>query len=850
MVSITRRALTTGCALILPLLTLARPAPVRADNSWTLAGPNNCTGVPGGCSGRTTSLARNPADENVIYAGHASGGLWKTANFGGSWTCLLDGGVGAMAFRPSSGGGSTNRLLAGLGTGNRRGDGIWTSDNDGVSWDHRLTLAETAATLFNAMAVDPGGAIVYTATSAGLYRSADAGNNWSLDPAFTGAAVIDVVTHPALPLMAFATALFPANPANSGLYRTINAGSTWKRVTDTDSGWLTATDWGTSYLAWAPNDPTYLYVIAGHSILHPTRPGKVAMVGRSHTTLASNVGGTNQWDVVWTDAGCGSGVICGEKVVSDLSALAVSPGDPLNLYFGSTFLYRSRDGGACWEVGPTSCSGSGVCYDRYHPDISFILPVADGLHDGFLLGTDGGVYYHDAWYSSIGCPATEPGSLVRTALNSNYYSLEMLNASVDPDPAWGNVVAGGTWDQGLWANDPILGAWRFMATGDVTSVALTNTCMNCGGLSGSSHVLYRANYGTPAIETRCDWLGNSSSNSTLLSGGSGQALIVTDVTSSTAVVYAFRGAELFKYVAGSCTPAPPSPFASLPAGTVVTAASFVPGVGSATPRIYAGTSNGSVFRIFVGASAIVMNITPTTSPTWTTVSPMPIISDVAVRPGATGNDDTIYVTLGARQYVNAYNVPQGNLWKRAANLWSPVNVPSLPHVPLLTVAVHPSDNNVMWVGGLHGTWWTQNAGTTWFSSRFNMPDVGVTELAYHPGSGLLYAATWGRSIWSSSPATWSTGISNAPARPRAESAPALSFELSTSTINYQVPSAGWVEIRLFDFSGRLIRTLVSDERDAGLHSFRLAVEGVAGGIYWARMSLDGRPSGATRVVIR
>ena len=41
-------------------------------------------------SGQMNALAIDPRDANILYAGAAEGGVWKTSNGGASWTPLTD----------------------------------------------------------------------------------------------------------------------------------------------------------------------------------------------------------------------------------------------------------------------------------------------------------------------------------------------------------------------------------------------------------------------------------------------------------------------------------------------------------------------------------------------------------------------------------------------------------------------------------------------------------------------------------------------------------------------------------------------------------------------------------------
>ena len=54
-------------------------------NDWTTIGPNNW-------AGRVRSIVFDPTDKNIVYAGGASGGVFKSTNGGmdGSWTAIMD----------------------------------------------------------------------------------------------------------------------------------------------------------------------------------------------------------------------------------------------------------------------------------------------------------------------------------------------------------------------------------------------------------------------------------------------------------------------------------------------------------------------------------------------------------------------------------------------------------------------------------------------------------------------------------------------------------------------------------------------------------------------------------------
>src|ERR1700754_65685 len=68
--------------------------------AWTALGPTNSPG------GRILSLAINPSNTQIIFAGSASGGIWKSTNGATSWTYVPTGfpvlGVPSIIINPSN----------------------------------------------------------------------------------------------------------------------------------------------------------------------------------------------------------------------------------------------------------------------------------------------------------------------------------------------------------------------------------------------------------------------------------------------------------------------------------------------------------------------------------------------------------------------------------------------------------------------------------------------------------------------------------------------------------------------------------------------------------------------------
>ncbi|MBL7875225.1 MAG: hypothetical protein JNL53_06150, partial [Cyclobacteriaceae bacterium] len=145
---------------------------------WKERGPAN---VPG----RTRGLLVDPDDpaKNTWFAASAGGGVWKTANGGNTWSLLtpdltnLATTVLAMA--------NSNHNVMYLGTGESfgglvgiRGNGIFKSIDRGQTWNHLSSTLNFSD--INRIIIDPTDAnIVVAATAIGIYRTINGGSAWT-----------------------------------------------------------------------------------------------------------------------------------------------------------------------------------------------------------------------------------------------------------------------------------------------------------------------------------------------------------------------------------------------------------------------------------------------------------------------------------------------------------------------------------------------------------------------------------------------------------------------------------------------------------------------------------------------
>ena len=208
---------------------------------------------PGGMSGRVTSIDVLQSDTNILYAGTASGGLWKSTSAGIKWKPIFDNeataSIGSVAIQQSN----PSVIWVGTGEGNPRnslngGFGIYKSLDAGKTWKlmglektrhiHRVIIDPTNPNIVYAAAIgSPWG----EHPERGVYKTIDGGKTWKqilFNNNKTGAA--DLVMDPSNPNKLIAAMwehkrdpwFFKSGGKGSGMYITHDGGDNWKKVTD------------------------------------------------------------------------------------------------------------------------------------------------------------------------------------------------------------------------------------------------------------------------------------------------------------------------------------------------------------------------------------------------------------------------------------------------------------------------------------------------------------------------------------------------------------------------------------------------------------------------------------------
>ncbi len=294
---------TSGCALAL-LIGIAGPSFAGA-NRWTSSGPADAV----------ISLAIDPTNPQIVYAGSVQTGLLQTVNGGRSWRISsgVSGYVSAIAVDP----GTPEIVYAAT------QDGLLKSTDAGISWDRSLPglRLPSSATVFS-LTIDPADpSVVYAGSDVGLFRSADAGLNWTSNQYFEALYVSSLLFDPLKPSKLYASDL--ESDFDYSLFSPVSTstddGKTWKKSGTVPGG-----------------------VNPGAFVIDPLNPSTFfAGVANGHQEnpagFYKSTDGGATWFLASTD-------------LELSSALVIDPTNPATLYAG-TFdngVYRSTDGGSTW----------------------------------------------------------------------------------------------------------------------------------------------------------------------------------------------------------------------------------------------------------------------------------------------------------------------------------------------------------------------------------------------------------------------------------------------------------------------------------------------------------------------
>jgi photosystem II stability/assembly factor-like uncharacterized protein len=699
--------------------------------------------------GRIADLAVVESKPQVFFVGTATGGLWKTEDHGTSWTPLFDeqstSSIGDVTIDQA------NPNLVWVGTGepqNRQsspwGNGVYKSTDGGVTWTH-MGLENTKH--IGRIVINPRNPdIVWVAAvgdlwgpnpERGVYKTTDGGESWErvlfIDDD-TGA--IDLAIDPADPNTLFAAMYqrrrtgwgFNGGGPGSGLYRTMDGGTTWTELTDglpegdkgrigidvfrqngnivyalveadpreagqgfgggpggpRKSGIFRSTDRGTTWEKMSDTNPRAMYY--SQVRIDPTNSDRVYVL--SSALMVSEDGGK-------TFRGDGA-----TQIHVDHHALWIDPNDPDHLILGSDGgVSASWDGTGHWRMFDNLALGQfyTISYDMRDP-----YAVCGGLQDNNpWCGPSNTRSFHGIrnqdWYE--------------TAYGDGFWTVV--------DPTDSTIVFSESQGGNMNRYDLI--------TGEKTPMRpIVGPREN-----GDTAKTYRFNWNAPLLISRHDpatiYLGGNFLMRSRDRGMSWEEVGGVDLTKQID-----RDELAIMGVAGD------QPMMSIHDGTstygnltTVSESHFTPDV------IYAGTDDGNVQVTMDGGA------------TWTNVveeiPDLPERTYVSRLTASAHEPGRVYATFDGHRngdYAAYVYVSEnyGEDWRRIDGSlpdgWS-VNV----------ITEHHRAPNLLFVGNEVGVFFSIDRGENWTPLKNNLPVVPIDDIAIHPRENDLILGTHGRSAW-------------------------------------------------------------------------------------------------------
>ncbi len=667
---------------------------------WQQAGPTN---IPG----RITDIEA-VAGGAIVYAGGAAGGVFKSTDYGMSWTEIFDAvgsyAIGDIAIHP------TNQSIIYVGTGE-------------------------AAPAFD------------TYDGTGIYKSIDGGSNWTFKGLPNSFRIGRVVVHPTKPETVFVAAggkVFGGGNPDRGVYRSIDGGNTWQHklyVSDTtgcidlalhpSTGTVLAAMWervrwvdqprrlgGTTSGIYRSTDNGDSWALLGSG---NGLPAASEMTGRIGVTFDPS---SNSAYALYSDK---FGVFIGLYKSTNLGAnwtrvndgtllsaplnaswqggwyfgqIRVAPGNPNIVFALGIDIWKSTDGGSSWG----QYSG-GVHADQH------ALWISPSNSNEIYSGSDGGVNYSANGGASWSPRANQP--------STQFYAVTL-------DPNNPERLYGGSQDNGSMRtmtgaiNDyqSIYGGDGFYCLVDPTDPNTFYAESQNGNLVKSvSGSYFGATNGIDFSTDRHGWstpvVFDPSDHNTLYYG-------------SNFLYKTIDGAMSWNKTSADLTNGP-HPYGAL--GTITT--------------IDVSATNGNV--IYVGTDDGNVWVTQNGGGNWTKITtglPNRWVTRVAVD---RHHANIAYVTVSGH-FIGANLAHIYRTIDYGTN-WTPING-SLPDASINDVIPDGIDSLSLFIATDFGVYKTSNLGTSWTPLGSGMPILPVHDIVFHQGTRKLVAGTHGRSMFS------------------------------------------------------------------------------------------------------
>lgn len=663
---------------------------------WESFGPTNI-------GGRISDIEMPAGNADIIYAGAASGGIFKSTDFGQNWTPIFDDAlslsIGDIDIAPSD----DNVIYVGTGEANAGGGslaydglGIYKSTDAGASWIHlglenigSVGKVEVHPTNPDIAYVAAMGDLFGSNPERGVFKTSDGGTTWEHVLSISDSTgVIDLAIHPTDPEIVFAAAWERIRRPNrrkysgatSGVYKTTDGGTTWEML---DGGLPTqANQKGRIGLAIAPSNPDVIYSLFVHDDGDLT--GIYRSKNQGNDWAPINTSGIREVPFMWW-----------------FGKIAVAPDDENKAYVvGFNMHVNNNVDQNSWQTifGGAHVDQHAICSHPSNPE-------------RVVIGNDGGVYLSEnggsSHVKSNGLPITQ----FYTCEMDFQFPEQLYGGSQDNNPmrsifglpdAWFRFYGGDGFvtlvdptDNNFIYTESQNGGFARSINGGIDYLGATN------GIDGND----RNNWNTPFILDPAD-------PKTLYFG--------------TQRVYKTSNRALF------WTPISPdltdgNGGGNITFGTITTLAASTIN----NQIILAGTDDGNV------------SITTDGGTNWKNISddlPKFWVTRVVTDPF---DVSTIYATISGFRY----NEEKAHIFKSTdlGENWKSISG-NLPNIPINDLVINPTSTE-KYIATDVGVYSSFDDGVSWEIFGSELPNVPITDLTFHDPTQTLLAATYGRSMY-------------------------------------------------------------------------------------------------------
>jgi photosystem II stability/assembly factor-like uncharacterized protein len=668
------------------------------SGNWMGIGPSQNIG------GRILCIAIDPQNSNILFAGSASGGIWKSVTGGtgsNAWRPVITGfpvlGVSSIIIHPAN----SNIIYAATGEVYRvdtsnigfnvwkargtYGIGILKSNDGGATWSQVFNRNMNGLFGVQMLKFDPANAnIVYACTTDGLYRTTNAGGTWTriLNKVYVSDVVIDATNSNQV-----VAAAGNLQNVDKGIFRSSDGGASWTKIT-----------------AGLPSS------FQGFTRLDNVNNIIVASIGISASTSSNELFRSTDFGVTWSALANSNHCQYQFWFAHDV---AINPSNTNQLLMGGVPLYRFAMPSSRTSIGGVHADIHDIEFDPSNNNIVYVA-------------CDGGVY-----------KSTNAGASFNM-INGGLQAVQFY-ASLAVSPSNPNIIIGGLQDNGVVRYDGT--SWSSVAGGDGGPCAFHPTNSNIVFASNDARRVMRSTNGGTSFPTQVlqSWAFSADSRTGFMAP-------IAVSRSNPSIVYVASD-NLHKSTSTGTS-------GSFNGNSATSATNYIEAMHktavamAVSPvnanKLYVSTSPFAQYDNDVNNLYINMppNILKSTNggTSFTSIKnsiPDRFVMDFAI---SATNDDSVWIVLGG--YGTQHVYVSGN----GGTTWSPRGA-GLPDVPHNAILMDPRDPSVIYVGNDIGVYVSPDLGANWYDYNNGLWDATLIMDLVATANNKIVAATHGKGVF-------------------------------------------------------------------------------------------------------